>query len=145
MLLVLDDPGIAAFQNYVNLGGNFVGIHAASDCLRNNTFFQNELGDYIPTHATLSNQIISGAHFRDHANLQNAVRFLPPPLQSHASNFFFSRPLPSSIPPIPVQTCCRSAGPFKMKCRSLPHQFDRRLIFPFTGITSKATPALWEL
>ncbi|KAF8575170.1 hypothetical protein K439DRAFT_765210 [Ramaria rubella] len=54
---VLDDPGIEAFQNWVNSGGNFVGIHAASDSLRNNTFFQNELG----------------AHFRDHANLQNAT------------------------------------------------------------------------
>ena len=41
---VLDDPGIVAFQNWVDLGGNFVGIHAASDSLRNNTFFQNELG-----------------------------------------------------------------------------------------------------
>ncbi|KAF8466836.1 class I glutamine amidotransferase-like protein [Gautieria morchelliformis] len=54
---VLDDPGIVAFQNWVNMGGNFIGIHAASDSLRNNTFFEQELG----------------AHFRDHANLQNAT------------------------------------------------------------------------
>jgi len=54
---VLDNPGIEAFQNWVNSGGNFIGVHSASDSLRNNTFFQNELG----------------AHFRDHANLQNAT------------------------------------------------------------------------
>jgi len=54
---VLDDPGIEAFQNWVNSGGNFVGVHSASDCLRNSTFFEDEVG----------------AHFRDHANLQNAT------------------------------------------------------------------------
>ena len=41
---VLDEAGKAAFQKYLDLGGNFVGIHSASDCLRNTTFFQKELG-----------------------------------------------------------------------------------------------------
>ena len=42
--LVLDENGEAALQNYVNSGGNFVGIHAASDCQRNSSFFGKELG-----------------------------------------------------------------------------------------------------
>ncbi|KIJ52530.1 hypothetical protein M422DRAFT_26111 [Sphaerobolus stellatus SS14] len=54
---VLDEFGVQALHNWVNAGGNFVGIHAASDAMRNNTFFQNELG----------------AHFRDHPELQNAT------------------------------------------------------------------------
>ncbi|PPQ83462.1 hypothetical protein CVT25_007053 [Psilocybe cyanescens] len=41
---VLDDAGQAAFQNYLNLGGNFVGIHSASDTLQNSTFYVKELG-----------------------------------------------------------------------------------------------------
>lgn len=41
---VLDDDAQAAFQDYVDAGGNFVGIHSASDCLRNSTFYANELG-----------------------------------------------------------------------------------------------------
>jgi hypothetical protein len=47
MHAVLDDVGKGAFQNYLNLGGNFVGIHAASDCLRNTTFYGKELGKSI--------------------------------------------------------------------------------------------------
>jgi len=57
IFLVLDESGIQALQNWVNAGGNFVGIHAASDAMRNTTFWQNELG----------------AHFRDHPALQNAT------------------------------------------------------------------------
>ena len=42
--IVLDDVAQAGFEKYINLGGNFVGIHAASDCLRNSTFYGEELG-----------------------------------------------------------------------------------------------------
>ncbi|KAI0350012.1 class I glutamine amidotransferase-like protein [Trametes cingulata] len=52
---VLDDAGKAAFQKYLNLGGNFVGIHSASDCLRNTTFFQKELGAAFDYHPELQN------------------------------------------------------------------------------------------
>ncbi|PSS05525.1 hypothetical protein PHLCEN_2v3807 [Hermanssonia centrifuga] len=45
---VLDTNGQAAFQRYIDSGGNFVGIHAASDCLRNSTFFDRELGASCP-------------------------------------------------------------------------------------------------
>jgi Trehalose utilisation len=47
VISVLDDPGIVAFQNWVNQGGNFIGVHAASDSLRNNSFFEQELGNYV--------------------------------------------------------------------------------------------------
>jgi hypothetical protein len=43
--VVLDEVGKVAFQKYLNSGGNFIGIHAASDCLRNTTFYGNETGD----------------------------------------------------------------------------------------------------
>lgn len=41
---VLDSAGKNAFQKYLNLGGTFVGIHSASDTLRNTTFYTDELG-----------------------------------------------------------------------------------------------------
>ena len=41
---VLDTMGKIAFQNYLNKGGNFVGIHSASDSLNTATFFGQEVG-----------------------------------------------------------------------------------------------------
>ncbi|KAI9001567.1 class I glutamine amidotransferase-like protein [Trametes punicea] len=55
---VLDAAGKAAFQKWLDLGGNFVGIHAASDCLRNTTFFQRELGAAFDYHPALQNAIV---------------------------------------------------------------------------------------
>ncbi|KAG9114445.1 hypothetical protein FRC07_007650, partial [Ceratobasidium sp. 392] len=48
---VLNDSGKQAFQSYLNKGGNYIGIHAASACLFNTTFYQKEVGalfDYHP-------------------------------------------------------------------------------------------------
>ncbi|KAH7341967.1 ThuA-like domain-containing protein [Rhizoctonia solani] len=48
---VLDDGGKQAFQTYLNKGGNYIGIHAASACLYDTPFYQNEVGalfDYHP-------------------------------------------------------------------------------------------------
>ena len=42
--VVLDARGKIAFQNYLNKGGNFVGIHSASDSLNSATFFGQEIG-----------------------------------------------------------------------------------------------------
>ncbi|KAG2017848.1 glycosyl-hydrolase [Coprinopsis cinerea AmutBmut pab1-1] len=50
---VLDESGRAALQTYLNSGGNFVGIHSASDCLRNTSFFVRELGARFDYHADL--------------------------------------------------------------------------------------------
>jgi len=55
---VLDDPGIAAFQRYLDHGGNFVGIHAASDSLTNVSFYGRELGAYFDYHPALQNATI---------------------------------------------------------------------------------------
>lgn len=41
---VLNDTGKAALQNYLNLGGNFVGIHCAADALRDTPFFGEQIG-----------------------------------------------------------------------------------------------------
>ena len=41
---VLDTEGKTAFQNYLNKGGNFVGIHSASDSLNTTMFFGQEIG-----------------------------------------------------------------------------------------------------
>ena len=43
--IVLDATGKAALQRYFDLGGNFVAIHSASDCLRNTTFYGREVGE----------------------------------------------------------------------------------------------------
>ncbi|KAF9484341.1 class I glutamine amidotransferase-like protein [Pholiota conissans] len=52
---VLDQAGKDAFQKYLDLGGTFVGIHSASDTLRNTTFYINELGALFDYHPVLQN------------------------------------------------------------------------------------------
>ena len=42
---MLDDAGKNALRKYLDLGGNFVAVHAASDALRNTTWFQEEVGE----------------------------------------------------------------------------------------------------
>ncbi|KAG9051077.1 hypothetical protein FS837_012585 [Tulasnella sp. UAMH 9824] len=51
---IINQEQQAAFQNYLNSGGNFVGIHSASDCLHDATFYQREIGAYFWDHPTLS-------------------------------------------------------------------------------------------
>ncbi|KAJ7106474.1 trehalose utilization-domain-containing protein [Mycena crocata] len=55
---VLDDSGKTALQNYLNLGGNFVGVHSASDSLVNTTFFGHELGAFFDYHPELQNATV---------------------------------------------------------------------------------------
>ncbi|KAK0193674.1 glycosyl-hydrolase [Armillaria mellea] len=55
---VLDDTGKTAFQNYLNNGGNFVGIHSASDTLNTTAFYGKELGAYFDYHPELQNATI---------------------------------------------------------------------------------------
>ncbi|KDR78917.1 hypothetical protein GALMADRAFT_224169 [Galerina marginata CBS 339.88] len=52
---VLDSAGKTAFQNYLNHGGNFVGIHSASDTLVNTTCYTSELGAVFDYHPELQN------------------------------------------------------------------------------------------
>jgi type 1 glutamine amidotransferase len=62
---VLDDTGAGAFQKYLNRGGTFIGIHSASDTLRNQTFYANELGALFDYHPVLQNftvNIIGPSH-----------------------------------------------------------------------------------
>jgi len=62
---VLDEAGKTAFQKYLDSGGNFVGIHAASDCLRNTTFYGNETGAFFDYHPPLQNatvDVIDNSH-----------------------------------------------------------------------------------
>ncbi|KAJ7499720.1 class I glutamine amidotransferase-like protein [Mycena latifolia] len=55
---ILDDSGKAAFQRYLNLGGNFMGVHSASNSLVNTTFFGNELGAFFDYHPVLQNATV---------------------------------------------------------------------------------------
>ncbi|KAK7032871.1 class I glutamine amidotransferase-like protein, partial [Favolaschia claudopus] len=55
---VLDDSGKAAFQKYLNLGGNFVGVHSSSDSLVNTTFYGQELGAIFDYHPALQNATV---------------------------------------------------------------------------------------
>ncbi|ETW82872.1 hypothetical protein HETIRDRAFT_416911 [Heterobasidion irregulare TC 32-1] len=62
---VLDDDGKAALQKYLNLGGNFVAIHSASDCLRNTTFYGQEVGAFFDYHPEIQNatvDVIGASH-----------------------------------------------------------------------------------
>ncbi|KAJ7583643.1 class I glutamine amidotransferase-like protein [Mycena floridula] len=55
---VLDDNGKAAFQKYLDLGGNFVAVHSASDSLVNTTFFGHEIGAFFDYHPDLQNATV---------------------------------------------------------------------------------------
>lgn len=55
----LDGPGKAALQTYFNSGGNFVGIHSASDCMLNTTFYVRQLGATFDYHADLQEAIVN--------------------------------------------------------------------------------------
>ncbi|KAG8935078.1 hypothetical protein FRC01_009118 [Tulasnella sp. 417] len=50
---IINSEQQTVFQNYLNSGGNFVGIHSASDCLHDATFYQREIGAYFWDHPTL--------------------------------------------------------------------------------------------
>ncbi|KAH7911355.1 ThuA-like domain-containing protein [Hygrophoropsis aurantiaca] len=56
--IVLDDSGKAAFQNYLNLGGNFIGVHCASDALRDTPFFLREIGAYFDYHPDIQESVV---------------------------------------------------------------------------------------
>jgi Trehalose utilisation len=70
---VLDVAGRAALQWYLVLGGNFVAIHPASDCLRNTTFYGREVGE-LRQALFLG---LAGAFFDYHPVIQNAVCLIP--------------------------------------------------------------------
>ncbi|KIJ66650.1 hypothetical protein HYDPIDRAFT_149474 [Hydnomerulius pinastri MD-312] len=63
--IILDDTGKAALQNYLNLGGNFIGIHCASDALRDTPFFGKQIGAYFDQHPDIQESavdVIDGSH-----------------------------------------------------------------------------------
>ncbi|KAI0751227.1 class I glutamine amidotransferase-like protein [Daedaleopsis nitida] len=63
---VLDDSGKTALRSYLDLGGNFVAIHSASDALRNTTWFIDEVAgsafDYHPELQNASVNVIGPSH-----------------------------------------------------------------------------------
>ncbi|EGN99082.1 hypothetical protein SERLA73DRAFT_73646 [Serpula lacrymans var. lacrymans S7.3] len=63
--IVLDEAGKAAFQKYLNLGGNFVGIHCASAALRDSPFYLKTVGAYFDYHPAIQEScvdVIDHAH-----------------------------------------------------------------------------------
>ncbi|KAJ7183141.1 class I glutamine amidotransferase-like protein, partial [Mycena filopes] len=58
LFVILDDSGKTAFQNYLNLGGNFVGVHSCTDSLVNTTFYGKEVGAYFDYHPALQNATV---------------------------------------------------------------------------------------
>ena len=56
---VLDDPEQAAFEDFIQTGGGYVGIHAAADCEYNWQWYGELLGN--------------GAWFRSHPSIQTAT------------------------------------------------------------------------
>ena len=74
---MLDDSGTAAFQRYLDSGGNFIGIHAAADCLVNTSFYGREVGaSASPPLTFIVREIMPGpgAYFDSHPPIQDAVR-----------------------------------------------------------------------
>lgn len=56
-ILVLTQAGKDAFQDYLNKGGNFIGIHSATDCLNTTAFYEKEIGAYFDYHPVLQNAV----------------------------------------------------------------------------------------
>jgi type 1 glutamine amidotransferase len=54
---VLTQAGKDAFQRWLNAGGNFVGVHAASDGLRTTPFYAAEVGAQFDYHPELTNAV----------------------------------------------------------------------------------------
>ncbi|PCH42554.1 class I glutamine amidotransferase-like protein [Wolfiporia cocos MD-104 SS10] len=54
---ILDEPGKAAFQRYLDSGGNFIGVHCASACLYNDEFFKKEVGALFDYHPDICNAV----------------------------------------------------------------------------------------
>ncbi|KAH7925479.1 class I glutamine amidotransferase-like protein [Leucogyrophana mollusca] len=56
--IVLDDAGKAALQKYLNLGGNFIGVHCASDAMRDTPFFLKQIGAYFDYHPDIQESVV---------------------------------------------------------------------------------------
>jgi len=50
--------GKAALQKYLNLGGNFIGVHCASDALRDTPFFGRQIGAYFDYHPDIQESVV---------------------------------------------------------------------------------------
>jgi len=55
---VLNAAGKVAFQNYLDNGGNFIAVHAASDCMLNWTTMERTLGSQFAYHPDFTNATI---------------------------------------------------------------------------------------
>lgn len=53
--LVLDDAGKQAFQRWIDNGGVYTGVHAASACLLTTDFYRKEVGALFDYHPQLQN------------------------------------------------------------------------------------------
>jgi hypothetical protein len=54
---VLTQDGKDAFQMYLDKGGNFIGVHSATDCLNTTEFFGKEIGAYFDYHPEITNAV----------------------------------------------------------------------------------------
>ncbi|KAF8842071.1 class I glutamine amidotransferase-like protein [Paxillus ammoniavirescens] len=69
--IILDDMGKAALQKYLNLGGNTIGVHCASDALRDTPFFGKQIGAYFDYHPDIQESVV------DVDNTHPSTRMLP--------------------------------------------------------------------
>lgn len=46
-----------ALQAYLNKGGNFIGIHSATDCLNTTAFYGKEVGAFFDYHPDLQDAV----------------------------------------------------------------------------------------
>ncbi|KAF9530218.1 class I glutamine amidotransferase-like protein [Crepidotus variabilis] len=51
-------PNDKSFQRYLNAGGNFIGVHSASDALRNSKTYANEIGSLFYNHPILQTFVV---------------------------------------------------------------------------------------
>lgn len=59
IVIVLDESGKSALQSYLQKGGNYIGVHAASACLFNTSFYGEVVGALFDYHPELQ-EAVSG-------------------------------------------------------------------------------------
>jgi hypothetical protein len=104
---VLDQDGKDALERYLQNGGNFVGIHSASDCLRDTSFYGAELGAWFDYHPEISNAVsLVIRHYILYNGFNSDLSTIP----------ILVRPLTSSTLHIRARPCSQLNGVCEMKC-----------------------------
>ncbi|KAI0279287.1 trehalose utilization-domain-containing protein [Russula aff. rugulosa BPL654] len=111
------NAGLASYDRYFDLGGNFVAMHSASDCLRNTTFYAGRLvRAFFDSHPVLQNATVDVVN----ASHPSTSMF---PAQWHVQDEMYN-----------LKSDPRSLGAVSSYSDPGPHQFDQGTPHPISYI-----------